>query len=268
MRPVKMRKGIELLFFFICITMVSSLGVFSRTCEDLLMSLANNHTLSSIVIVNQIDTFDCVDGSGDAPLGIAVGLYAEYGYMDPLYLKIIKLMLKKGANPNQRYSYGQTALTYAAANGNDELVMLLIEYGADIDVKDDDGDTPLIFAVSSGNLSTVMLLLKNGASVNETDNEGRTVLIRSCNAQIINEEIVKILLKFGADVNAVDKAGKNAFFYALEHHHFRIADILETAGADTVAHNRICKRILRKAKKNGYKPLKERQKIKRVKVSK
>lgn len=64
-------------------------------------------------------------------------------------LDTLKLLLKKGANPNQQDNLGDTPL-HIAAMGNDQFYLnaskYLIEYGADKSIKNNDGKTPIDMA--------------------------------------------------------------------------------------------------------------------------
>lgn len=55
-------------------------------------------------------------------------------------------MLDRGIDPNTLSPNGWTAVTYAAANGNVEMMKLLISHGTDINKADKDGWTPIMFA--------------------------------------------------------------------------------------------------------------------------
>ncbi len=57
-------------------------------------------------------------------------------------LKIIKLLLSYGANPNAKAWWGETALHTAAWLGNLDAIKLLIEYGADLSIVNKEGKTP------------------------------------------------------------------------------------------------------------------------------
>ena len=63
---------------------------------------------------------------------------------------------------------GQTALMWAAAEGNVEAVEALLKAGADLHARLESGFTPLLFAVREGRIGVVRALLKAGADVNET----------------------------------------------------------------------------------------------------
>ena len=125
----------------------------------------------------------------------------------------VKLLLTRGANPNTAEPIrNQTALMWAAAEGNTGVVKVLIEAGADIKARSKapgtglvlgtgfvvprmndplglrsnrdstswgikmDGlqFTPLMWAARAGHMETVKALLDGGADVNETKPEGTT----------------------------------------------------------------------------------------------
>ena len=77
----------------------------------------------------------------------------------------VRLLLTRGANVDTTEPYkGQTALMWAAAEGNTEAAAVLLEAGADIKAKSTGGFTPLLFAVRNARLDTVDLLLTRGAN--------------------------------------------------------------------------------------------------------
>ena len=69
-----------------------------------------------------------------------------------------------------------TALHYASAEGDADVVQLLIDAGADIEIKNSDGRCPLHNACEAGALDNVKMLVRAGAGVNVTDNKGDTCL--------------------------------------------------------------------------------------------
>jgi ankyrin repeat protein len=61
----------------------------------------------------------------------------------------VKKLLDEGVDPNTRYRYNVTALTYASDHGHLEVVKVLLDHGADVNVKDTFyGSTPLMLAIS------------------------------------------------------------------------------------------------------------------------
>lgn len=93
-------------------------------------------------------------------------------------LEIVKYLIDKidEAERDYRIDYrdcdGLSALQWAAYNGHSKIVKLLIKNGADVNNKANDGRTPLIEATQMGHHETVKLLLENGANINAEDNTG------------------------------------------------------------------------------------------------
>lgn len=131
-------------------------------------------------------------------------------------IEVVKLLLKRGADPNLRDIEGLTALMLSAQRSSyensPEIVKLLVEGGADPNIQDTYGWNGLITAVSSStnnnSLETVKLLLDNGADVNMQDYEGETALM-NVNFYTSNNasETVKLLLERGADITLRDNNG-------------------------------------------------------------
>jgi ankyrin repeat protein len=60
--------------------------------------------------------------------------------------RIVKILLKAGANPNSADTFGNTPLMTAAGSGNELAVNELIAAGADVNAKNNDGETALFVA--------------------------------------------------------------------------------------------------------------------------
>ena len=69
----------------------------------------------------------------------------------------VKLLLENGADPDIQDDMGDTALTWAAVNGNIEIAELLLKYGADV-------NKGLKAAVSNLQKEMIIFLLENGAN--------------------------------------------------------------------------------------------------------
>jgi ankyrin repeat protein len=108
-----------------------------------------------------------------------------------------------------------TVLMAAASKGNLEMVKLLIEKGADVEDKDKDGATVLVHATLMGNPEIVRFLIDKGADVNAQTSQGLTALMMAADQG--NLEIVKFLIEKGADVNAKKNTyyGLSAFLVSI-----------------------------------------------------
>jgi len=93
--------------------------------------------------------------------------------------KIVRLLLKAGASPNEKDSRGQTALFSVGLQGSavERLVSLLIASGAAIDARDNNGETPLMSHAFI--LEAVRALLAAGADPTLSDERGNTALMKA-----------------------------------------------------------------------------------------
>ena len=99
---------------------------------------------------------------------------AMHGHVD-----IVRFLLDRGANIDNRSDIDDTALHYAAYYGHDEIVKLLIERGANLHVRDDhDNRTPLDDAKNKNKSSTVAIIKKATKST-KSKNEYLLILITS-----------------------------------------------------------------------------------------
>ena len=77
----------------------------------------------------------------------------------------LRRLVQEGASVNDRSSFNNTALLYAAMHGKRECVRFLIDSGANVNTANDSGYTPLICAAKIGDAETVAMLLDAGAEV-------------------------------------------------------------------------------------------------------
>lgn len=85
-------------------------------------------------------------------------------------LKIPELLLKQGADPNQRLtkvSGEPTLLIYALDRELWELAAMALRHGANANLVDKNGHTPLVQAVQKGHVDAVALLIQHGPNVNQ-----------------------------------------------------------------------------------------------------
>ncbi|HEV3061968.1 MAG TPA: ankyrin repeat domain-containing protein [Vicinamibacterales bacterium] len=137
----------------------------------------------------------------------------------------VKAMIARRANVNGREPLrGQTALMWAAANAQQEIVRALLVAGADVRARSqlthltvnraDPNDiytgvvgeipggrsTPLLFAAAGGSAEITKLLLDAGADANEASPAGESALLIAVHSG--HDDCATLLLQRGADPNA------------------------------------------------------------------
>jgi ankyrin repeat protein len=106
----------------------------------------------------------------------------------------VKALIAKEVQVNQP---GWTALHYAAAIGNDDIVRMLLEASAYIDAESPNGTTPLMMAADNGRVTTIKLLLDEGADATLKNGVGMTALdfARQSDKRIVIDDMAALLEK-------------------------------------------------------------------------
>ncbi|XP_052699720.1 ankyrin repeat and death domain-containing protein 1A-like isoform X4 [Crassostrea angulata] len=160
-----------------------------------------------------------------------------------------KLLSEYHVNVNCKNNLDRTALHWASANGNIDVIEKLVEDGADLESKDKYGMRPVLWAAWFGHLEAIKVLITGGATplctnkqgmgilhcaaqnnhvgvmnfifeslenmnINEGEITGRTPLHLASEAGHI--EAVMRLIDMSCDANARDKDGKTALHLAAE----------------------------------------------------
>lgn len=81
----------------------------------------------------------------------------------------VEMLLAKGAKVNND---GWTALHYAAAAGDTEIIQLLLGKSAEVDAPSPNLTTPLMMAAGSGNIYAVKAIVDAGADLNLVNEQG------------------------------------------------------------------------------------------------
>jgi uncharacterized protein len=149
--------------------------------------------------------------------------------------------LAKGADPNARDRWGNTALMVANTPAE---VDLLVTSGADVAASNEEGETGLMNAAKLGETEVVSALLSRGADVNARDKKGQTALLHALeDAHSAREDIRKlltarteavrrILLVKGLDINAQNNDGETALLRAVRLENVEMIKALLAKGAD------------------------------------
>lgn len=128
------------------------------------------------------------------------------------HITVVRLMLSKGINVDQRDKNGYTALIGALSEGNIDIVNLILKYSPNVNLEDNQGNTPLIVSSSKGYLDIIKTLTENNADVNKCNHAKVTPLIAA--AKENHSEVVQFLLDCGADTSKVDDNGSTWLTYA------------------------------------------------------
>lgn len=182
---------------------------------ELLYYTAVYPDLNKIELLATPDTINQQDDHGWTALMLAVL------NKDTVDIKILELLLQKGADVNIRDMHGSTALMHATTLAYLPAVELLLKYGADVNTQDDYGYTPLMAFSHRNpteyNLKIAKLLLDHGADVNLQNKSGDTALIQASKGRDeFDGVLVRILLENGADVNIRNMDGYSAILYSVK----------------------------------------------------
>ena len=91
-------------------------------------------------------------------------------------LKMFKLLLKNGADPNVMILNKTSLLTYYVTNMKSRLIVEIIDSGCNINSQDKLGRTALMMAIQSTNFEAVKTLSKIKIDDELTDFSGKTIL--------------------------------------------------------------------------------------------
>jgi hypothetical protein len=140
--------------------------------------------------------------------------------------KAVQLFLDSNFDLNQLSKNKSNVLM--AATDYPNIVKMLLERKINVNQRTDEGFTALMFAVNSKNLESVKLLLQAGADVNAKTKRSKTALMLAVEQDDI--EIVEFLLKNNANRHIKDSSGKTAFDLAKKLGRSRLLDILRPSG--------------------------------------
>ncbi|KAJ4106327.1 hypothetical protein NW761_000195 [Fusarium oxysporum] len=146
-----------------------------------------------------------------------------YKGIDIAYRRIVKALLRSGANPHMLGYEGNTPLHLAAILGDVDIIKELLDYGADIRTSNNCGHIPLVLAVRHGRKLAYKKLLELG-TVDICGENCRTALIEA--ASVKNLALMETLIEDGAMVDLPDDTGQTALMEASKRGHAQIVKLL------------------------------------------
>jgi uncharacterized protein len=150
----------------------------------------------------------------------------------------MRLLSVKGANVNATAADGTTAIMYAAANGDLDLVRALIKAGANVKLSNQFGTSAITEAAIIGSTPIVEALLKAGADPNFKTPNGETPLMSAARTGKI--DAAKALLDAGADINAKETWGEqSALMWAAAQSQAEMVKFLASRGANLNDHGKV-----------------------------
>ncbi|MGA0936073.1 MAG: ankyrin repeat domain-containing protein [Pseudohongiellaceae bacterium] len=122
--------------------------------------------------------------------------------------ELLALLLAEGADPNASNDYDATPMTVAAVHGDLGIMQALLEAGGDVESPNAEGQTLLMAIARTGNTATARLLLEHGANVDAREHWGEQAALMWAASQS-QPAMVKLLVEFGAGVD--DRSRDNAW---------------------------------------------------------
>mmetsp|Transcript_21898 Transcript_21898/g.28688 ORF Transcript_21898/g.28688 Transcript_21898/m.28688 type:complete len:434 (-) Transcript_21898:290-1591(-) len=159
--------------------------------------------------------------SGQSPLHLAV----QNGNM-----KLVKMLVQKGANTNLLNSNQATPLHLACIVGKCEIVKFLVFNGADISIKSKYESTPLHWAAREGYLSIVQFLFQRGVSLEEEDVFGSRPVFWA--AQGGHVDMMEYFSREGQSFKVLNRKGLAPMHIACRRGNLRAVNYLLNEGVD------------------------------------
>ena len=145
--------------------------------------------------------------------------------------EMLEMLLAAGADPNEGLPEGETPLMRAARAGRAGAVRALLRHGAGVDAAEQwRGQTALMWAAIEGNDAAVLELVAGGGDVHARSAGGFTPLLFAVRHN--RPDVLRVLVAAGADVNDTLPDGMSALCVATLNAHYDVGVWLLERGAD------------------------------------
>lgn len=168
---------------------------FSGKTRDLALAAQRGNAEKIDRLVKEGVNVNAIGKRGTTPLMWVVALENEKG---------MRLLLKKGANPNyippKGSEFYSSSVTYLLSESNkSNLLKIVLDNGGDPNARNpyENNKTALMVAAESGKLANLKLLLAHGGVVNARDSKGMSALFLA--VETGHFEVAYYLLAHGAD---------------------------------------------------------------------
>ena len=200
----------------------------------------------------------------------------------------IYTLAEKTSYINTQNCYGETALIYAAANGDKELVENLLKSGSRIDHQDNEGRTALHWATIRGHLEIAKLLSEHSninlqddlhktplllaieydqydtaaylltlstIKINHRDHAGNTALHWAVHAN--SQKLTELLLNHKVQIDTPNNFGSTPLMWAAKNGNMALVNLLLDHGADPELYDNLDRNALLRAIENNHRPAAE-----------
>ncbi len=200
---------------------------------------------------------DARDNTGATALMIASAAQWEEASV-----KMIKVLIARGANLNLADRESRTAADWAARSGSIARAQLLLDAGAKVADRaaflTSARDYALWRALAGGEVAVARTLLDQGADPNSRDDHGATLLSIAANEEYSAEKTI-LLLDHGASVNLANGAGDTPLMIAADRYQADIVKALLDRGANANAVDRGGNSVLMRAAASKHSYQEERK---------
>ncbi|KAJ9144492.1 NACHT and Ankyrin domain protein [Pleurostoma richardsiae] len=146
-------------------------------------------------------------------------------------IETCKMAIEHGVDVNAKMErLGDTALHLATSSGHPDIIRILVKNGANIEEKDASGTTALVQALARMSEDPALVLMEEGADTRATSSHGQTTLLLAAGNGF--DRVVERLVARNVAINKLDDMGNSALSEAVKRGRVASVRMLIKAGAD------------------------------------